>query len=166
MKKTTKITIVALMVALAFNSCNKYEDGPLISFRSPLNRLIGQWEVYYFEMNGNDLTQLYKDSCNCNFSFINKKSTLYFRYYNCIPNYGFSGDLKLFDNESKIQTSTGITYKENQPNDTVKYFQIIGDLTFNIWDIKRLKYKDLWVTCNSGNIIYFIKLTKIGNDEE
>lgn len=151
--------------AMLFNSCKKYEDGPFISLISPLNRLAGQWEVYYFEINNDDFSSIYKDSCNCNLSFINKKSTLYFRYYNCKPSYGFSGDLKLIDNESKIETTTGLSYKADRPYDTIKYFNIFGDLTYNIWTIKRLSSKDLWINCFSNNINYFLKLKKVGNNE-
>ena len=158
------ILFLGILIILIY-SCKKYEDGPLISFKTPLNRLIGKWQVYYFEMNSVDQSNLYIDSCNCNFSFINKKSTLYFRYYNCKPNYGFSGDFKLKDDNNIIETSTGLSYKEDRPDDTIKYFNVFGDLTSNIWIIKRLTSKDLWINCENNSLNFFFKLKKVGKNE-
>ena len=158
----TKIILALFIASFVLTSCNKYEDGPLISLRKPLTRILGSWEVYYFDMNGNDLTQIYKDSCNCNFGFIDEKSTpIYFINYNCKPNINFGGDFKLIDNDYKISIKLGFSDIQHSPNDTIKYFNIFGHFTNIIWDIKRLKYKDLWITYNENSTDYFIKLKKI-----
>ena len=50
---------------LLFAAC-KYEDGPVISFRSKTKRLCHEWKVDNLKIDGIDSTQRYKDSCNCN----------------------------------------------------------------------------------------------------
>ena len=158
------ILFLGILIIL-MHSCKKYEDGPLISFKTPLNRLIGKWQVYYFELNSVDQTNLYIDSCNCNFSFINRKSTLYFRYYNCKPSYGFGGYFNLTDDDKQISTNTDLTFIEDRPVDTIHYFNIFGEVTNVTWTIKRLKYKDLWIFYYDGITSYFLKLKKVGKNE-
>lgn len=43
------IIILAIFAFLMLDSCKKYEDGPLFSFRSAKNRLAGDWEVLDIE---------------------------------------------------------------------------------------------------------------------
>ena len=51
-----KIYIILLLIATTM-SCKKYEDGPLISLRSPKNRLKGEWHVVKYTNNGVDSTK-------------------------------------------------------------------------------------------------------------
>ena len=47
--KSITFTIIALSIALA--SCNKYEDGPMISFSSPEKRIVGDYTVNVYYIN-------------------------------------------------------------------------------------------------------------------
>lgn len=64
----TNVIVVAIILAL-FASCSKYEDGPWISFRSAGSRINGSYVVQEFTINNIDITDYYKDSCNCEFVF-------------------------------------------------------------------------------------------------
>jgi hypothetical protein len=58
MKKT--ILIFSLLLASSL-SCKKYEEGPWISFRSAYNRILGNWKVISYTVNGVDSMQyIYK----------------------------------------------------------------------------------------------------------
>ncbi|MCF8298241.1 MAG: hypothetical protein K9J13_11905 [Saprospiraceae bacterium] len=35
----------AVVIMLNFNSCGKYEDGPMFSLKTKTSRLVGEWEV-------------------------------------------------------------------------------------------------------------------------
>jgi hypothetical protein len=48
-----KIIICSILIAL-FISCKKYEEGPLISFRSAKHRISKNWRVESFTANGAD----------------------------------------------------------------------------------------------------------------
>ncbi|MFH1380033.1 MAG: hypothetical protein ABII23_07125, partial [bacterium] len=84
-------------------SCKKYPEGPLISFRTPEQRLIGTWEITEFEIDGQDFMDSLKNHpAYClywfnygtaigidfgsglnsgNIDFENKKKELCFQYY-------------------------------------------------------------------------------------
>lgn len=53
-KSNLKSLIFILSVSLfIFSGCKKYEDGPLLSFKSKVNRLEGEWRIVY--VNGDDV---------------------------------------------------------------------------------------------------------------
>ena len=43
-----------LIIAIIITGCKKYEDGPAFSLLSKKQRLIGEWEVTEFKINGID----------------------------------------------------------------------------------------------------------------
>jgi hypothetical protein len=51
-----------IIFAGLFSNCKKYEDGPLISLRSPIKRIYGTYSLYKYEVNGTDSLSLFKDS--------------------------------------------------------------------------------------------------------
>ena len=55
MKKTT-ITIISIIAVLLFTECKKYQDGPLISFRSKKSRVEGTWNYDKVLVNNEDKT--------------------------------------------------------------------------------------------------------------
>jgi hypothetical protein len=48
-----------LFVFIAFMSCGKFEEGPMISFRSVKNRVSGEWTLDKYISNGVDSTEFY-----------------------------------------------------------------------------------------------------------
>jgi len=54
--KLLKYHVLNLIVLLTLFSCSKYEDGPLISFKSKSNRLINSWMYVTVLRNGNNIT--------------------------------------------------------------------------------------------------------------
>jgi len=62
MKSKMKISILLILLGFAmiytFQSCKKYPDGPLISFRSRTERVSNTWKVENYKVNGNDFTSL------------------------------------------------------------------------------------------------------------
>lgn len=59
MKKIFSIAILALFSAALFTSCSKYEEGPLISFRSKKARIANTWKVEQALEDGEDITDQY-----------------------------------------------------------------------------------------------------------
>ena len=58
MRKTT-IIILGIVSVLMFTECKKYQEGPLISFRSRKSRVEGKWKYDKILMNGVDKTSEY-----------------------------------------------------------------------------------------------------------
>jgi hypothetical protein len=64
-----KIIIFLIIIIGISEGCKKYEDGPCISFRSPLKRLYGTYTLEKYTVNGEDsLSSLY-DSLSLTFQF-------------------------------------------------------------------------------------------------
>ena len=53
------ILFALTLFTLAFSSCKKYDDGPLISFKSKKERIANTWKVGKAIRNGNDVTDDY-----------------------------------------------------------------------------------------------------------
>ena len=68
------------MIILVIPFACRYDDGPLISFRSVKNRLEGRWQVIGFTSDGNDSLQYYNDSCGCKMTinFLSDENDMYF----------------------------------------------------------------------------------------
>ena len=57
------LSIALLLIVFTF-SCKKYPEGPLISFRTPFARIIGNWQMTEYISNGIDSAQYYNNSLN------------------------------------------------------------------------------------------------------
>jgi hypothetical protein len=56
------ILILGVIASVAlFESCQKYEDGPAISFRSRAERVANTWKIDNYKVNENDMTSLVTD---------------------------------------------------------------------------------------------------------
>ncbi len=118
MKKLTAfifvLTIGSTVLAL-MSSCKKYEDGPLISFRTRTERLSNTWEVDNYTVNGNDLTSLYT---NCTETF--SKGGDY--SYSC-GLFDGAGKWKFHSNDERIQ----LTGNDDKSNRNLKILKLEED---------------------------------------
>jgi len=61
MKTKNKLAVFILLVTLMIpiiQSCKKYPDGPMISFRTRTERVANTWKVDNYKKNGTDYTSL------------------------------------------------------------------------------------------------------------
>ncbi len=59
--KTQKNTLALLFIVfglITFTGCSKYEEGPGISLRTKKSRVVGEWQVTTFKINGADYLHL------------------------------------------------------------------------------------------------------------
>jgi hypothetical protein len=157
MKRTLLLTIILLLL---FAAC-KYEDGPLISFRSKYQRLIsGKWWVLEnLKINGADSTQLYNDSCGCvlQISTPDENERRYIHYY-CISENDITWDCA-FNNHKKELDVRGkpIITPYIQP------FKVIGPIGCGQeteWKIMKLTNNEFWFQVDMNQRIYFFKYKK------
>ena len=57
-KLSALIIVFAGLMSITIESCKKYPDGPLISFRSRTERVANTWKVDNYKKNGTDYTSL------------------------------------------------------------------------------------------------------------
>ena len=62
MKNSTKIAVILILITVlvlfSMQSCQKYEDGPMLSLRTRTERVTNQWVVDNYKINGADYTSL------------------------------------------------------------------------------------------------------------
>lgn len=56
--KLTAIIILSGLMLFGIQSCNKYDDGPMISLNSRAERVANKWKVDNYKVNGTDYTSL------------------------------------------------------------------------------------------------------------
>jgi len=56
--KSTAIVTLLLVVGSVFQGCKKYEEGPMISFKSRTERVSNTWKIDNYKINGSDYTSL------------------------------------------------------------------------------------------------------------
>ena len=108
------LTVGSTVLALV-NGCKKYEDGPLVSFRTRTERLSNTWEVDNYTVNGNDLTSFYT-SCTETFS----KGGAY--SYSC-GLFDGAGTWKFQSNDENIQ----LTGSDDKSNRNLKILKLEED---------------------------------------
>jgi len=70
MQNINKASIfITLVVIIFLGSCQKYEDGPCISFRSAYESMYGTYQIASYSVNGVDSLTLYKVSLTSRFYF-------------------------------------------------------------------------------------------------
>jgi len=155
MKKTL---LILLIITGITESCKKYEDGPLISLRSPKDRLYGAYTLTKYTVNGEDSLSLFYDSLGLIFQFFYDDVGYYDVCY-IVHNRKDGGWAKLYwhwsfeNNEMnlKIDNATGTT---------------VGTGPFGInkkpvWEILKLTNKQIRMKTTYNNKEYFIDLISL-----
>ena len=139
---------ILFLIAIGFvitASCKKYPNGPLISLYTREHRVVGIWEVEYFEVNGYDSTSVLRSKPYYGMIELEKK--------------GPTGEARYADylaNDSKFKAFGGWELRNNK-KDLALFFDRSGFLETSlgpyrasslvIWEIRRLTKKELWLHC-------------------
>ncbi|MEI6766765.1 MAG: hypothetical protein WCM76_14130 [Bacteroidota bacterium] len=155
----TKI-IFSLLFLATLIGC-KYEDGPLISFRTAYKRVIGSYQAEAFQIDGQDAMQIWKDSvCDIGVIFYTQEEPL-----KSIINVGSSfgglgGQFKLTNNNRKIS-----------------FYRIDGDSLYpgcgpfdrgkeSTWNILKLSNQRMWIETDFEGHDYLLKLKKTNDSSK
>jgi hypothetical protein len=150
--KNKKQIILLLLISLTLAAC-KYDEGPLISFRSVEKRISQGRQVVEFTKDGVDMTQELIDSCGEYWTFHAKNS--YHNYELVVlmssypEDYVLGAGWSLNSNNKKIRMEVHHTY------DGIDPFQ--DGVTTN-WNIHRLTKDDFWLSTTYYNSNYYLKL--------
>lgn len=129
MKKIIILSIIALSLAAAFNSCTTYDEGPGFTIISAEARIRGTWEQTAFLVDDEDQANSIMTEFTINSDGTGTQTVT----VSVIP--------------------PVITDIEWQFNDDKTLFQSreIGDTEWNEMTIKRLTTKELWLVQDAGN---------------
>jgi hypothetical protein len=61
--------LILLTIAFSFSCKKRFPDGPLISFRTVKHRILGNWKVNKYTINGVDSTAEFIQKCGCELQF-------------------------------------------------------------------------------------------------
>jgi hypothetical protein len=119
------IRILAFVLFIpVFSSCNKYEDGPMFSMMSRRSRLINEWKVDSYRINGTDFTSLVAgytesfkkdDKYSYNWGILSGSGTWTFQ--------NRAEEVKLSGNDDQTSRTLFLTKLEN---DQFWYYFLIG----------------------------------------
>lgn len=146
---------ILLIIAGLLEGCKKYEDGPIISFRSVHSRISGFHTLTKYSVDGIDSLSQYYDSLGLTFNFI--------------PKYDEVNDICWMSGKRKDGGSTELYwgYKLTNSNTILKE---IGPVGFskgigvfkpgisNDWQILKLKKNDIVMKTNYNGKEYLIEL--------
>jgi hypothetical protein len=125
---TIKISILlTVLIFLAFTSCNKYEDGPVLSFVSRNERVANTWKMDKAIDNGLDVTSSYD------------------RYIVTLTKSGsasFTAHFSLLSLEYDYVTNGTWSFESNDDKLKLDYENDLVDATYVIL---KLKEKELWL---------------------
>ena len=151
-----RIRLCFVLPALLFlAACNKYEDGPALSFRSAEKRLMGKWEVDQTFFDNQDQTEVYRlldlDEFTFNI-FSDWSEKLYINITGQNGDVVAQSDLSLSKDKKYLMFRMEPMPAYETDARRVLEFYPVWSLACN-WDILRLRNKQLWIRTgfDSGN---------------
>jgi hypothetical protein len=138
-------------------ACTKFKDDSFISFRKPEKRLLGNWKIVAFEVDGADsLSNLftYTNFNDCEFKFEYDKNNSVNKIEGCVDdwiiNWRFSGRQfhvgDYFIRPQVVRNLNGSIY-------------LIGAFATD-YEVLKLYKNDFWIQKSFNNKNYLIKLKK------
>ncbi|HBG69274.1 MAG: hypothetical protein A2W93_03960 [Bacteroidetes bacterium GWF2_43_63] len=130
-----KLLLPLFVIILALTGCY-YEEGPIISLRTPESRLVNKWKYEKFTLNGQDQMHNYQSSW---VEFKKDKTAMFYEdtAYSYTAAWEFSDDFKTL------------------------YLNCTDD-TFNTWEIDynilKLRDKELWMESDLGSLTMYLEL--------
>jgi len=139
MKKISFLFVFAVIASLVFSGCDKYDEGPNLTFSSNVKRITGDWKMTKNTRNG------VAESFNANdHTKINSDGTLITTYYTGSIALDMSGTWKFLNDDDNLQiTTTYLTFT-----------------TTNTYTIKRLSSSEMFLEKQDGNDLYRLEFEK------
>jgi hypothetical protein len=148
--------MIILISFLFMCGCKKYDDGPLITFRTPESRIHGVWDVQYLFVNNVDSTYYLKSNpCWTPIEFLEKDEV----GDNLISSEQGHNGCYLYGNwgfQNDNETLELLFTSQGWPPIGMWGFQT----TAINWKINKLTSSDLWIETNYNNIYTWVHLEK------
>jgi len=136
-----KSLLILLVAVFAAVSCNKYPDGPGLSLRSKKARLANSWVVTYYEENGQDKTNDFRNAF-VNYNMVIHKEgnySVFYRPFN-LADHNEAGTWDFTDDK------TSVTFMNSANNET------------STWKILKLMESELWAQFTDSSTVSIVHL--------
>lgn len=133
MRKFTILFVVAIMASFVFSGCNKYDEGPTLTFKSNTSRISGEWKTTKATRNGVAETINPNDRIT-----IVKDGTLTVTYTNGVISYTVAGTWAFSSNDEIVTFTTSY----------------VGTTHSQAYNIKRLSSTQMYLEYQDGNDLY------------
>jgi hypothetical protein len=164
MKTKTILQTIAFLavIAISFNACRKYDEGPHISLRSRIGRLTGDWKAKSITADGveqlhedNAHTMICQDGTELSYHYINDVSDLKFTFSKDGKwKQSTTASLQEIDSSASYDSCAVVYRTTNSTNSAAGTWEFINDeeqINFksdnntnsDILDIKELREKEL-----------------------
>lgn len=148
-----KKNVLLFCVIILLATCKKYPDGPLLSLYTKEHRVLGIWDVEYFEVNGYDSTSFLKGQpFYGKYRFEKNRDRSLFRYEANDQQYNLGGYWSFQNHKEEIC----ITFEAYTALGNIGPYRAAGI----IWKIRRLKEKELWLETSYAGKNYFLKFSQ------
>ncbi len=151
MKNKIQIFIL-LLIIVTVASC-RYDEGPMLSFRTVESRVQKDFTLVEFTKDGIDMTQELADSVGKEWSFLTaiKDLNLITLTSSYLPFYGY---YEISRDKKNIEINIYSTLNYNIDYIGMDPFEKYNILT---WRIERLTKEDMWLSCTYNNSDYYLK---------
>ena len=145
-------TYLILLIILTLAAC-RYDEGPMLSFRTVENRVAQHFILIEFTEDDSDMTQTLLDSCGQYWNFFDNTYSVYAQ--SIVLGYDPTIGMARYFAEWHLQNKN----KEIK----IIYNDILGIKPFEnysttIWKIERLTKQEMWLSCTYNNSDYYLKL--------
>ena len=141
------IPIIILVIVAGTIACTKFKDDPFISLRSPQHRLLGNWTLVAFEVDGVDSTNHYINQYSVSCAGISFYKNETYDYALC--GNSDAGYFSVVKKQLSLQSKD--LFFLNKTNANVRYGE---------HDIIKLYKNDLWLQREENNKTYILKYKK------
>ncbi len=152
---------IFLLAAGILTTC-KYDEGPLLSFKSAEKRLIGLWEITELLIDTLNYVSTYReDTMYVKFSIVKYEDMfIYIVKESASGSQLSSSVLKLEDNKKKLRF--GLRRFTAYQHYTELLYELIPPIEFsNAWDIVRLKTNEFIIELFDGSKLYRLKFERL-----
>jgi hypothetical protein len=150
-----KIILIMIILSAIFEGC-RYEEGPVISFRTVDRRLQGEFQANKFDIDGQDAMKTWTDSICDNYLMLRRYDVGIKSSFAIVSSYGNCGGRYIISDNKRDLGFEIIVKTDNYPG--FGPFRI--DVT-SYWKILKLSNNKLWLETTFDNHDYYLQLDKI-----
>lgn len=134
--------VIILLLATTLGACKKYEEGPYVSFLPREERISNIWQIEKVSLNGEDITDDYKDNFPELVYEFNENGTARRSFKVLGVTINQTGEWRLQSDDEELNINL---------SDPIAEYNYI-------WIIKKLTQKELWVRYINGADSYEFQL--------
>jgi hypothetical protein len=151
--KNTKQIIILLLISLTLVAC-RYDEGPMISFRTVKSRVAQDFQLVEFTENNINMTQEFADSVGKVWKFLSviRSQNLITYTSSNLPFYGY---YEISTNKKNITIYFLGSYNQGHYVGIPPLKEVDVVTT---WEIERLTKEEMWLSCTYYNSDYYLKL--------